>query len=373
MSDEAATHAPSADHPGRPREEVHALPSYRPGRDAAQAERDHGITGAVKLASNEMPEPPISAVVAAVTEAASGVNRYADHRAGAVRAALAERLGVTSESVTVGNGSSGVLQQIFQTYVARGDRVLYPWRSFEVYPIYTRLAGGEAAKVPLDARLSVDVDGLIAALTPETRLVVVATPNNPTGTATSTADLARLATAAGLGTIIVVDEAYREFDADGDDAIDDLLPDHPNVVVTRTLSKAQGLAGLRIGYGVGHPAVIADIDKVALPFAVNALAQAAALAALQHPEEIAERVGRVVAERIRVESTLRAAGWDLPDHRGNFVWLSTGARTASIAVDLERAGVVVRPFADEGIRVTIGSVTENDRFLAALNGVSPGG
>ncbi len=130
-------------------------------------------------------------------------------------------------------------------------------------------------------RHRVDVDGLIAALTPETRLVVVATPNNPTGTATSTADLARLATAAGLGTIIVVDEAYREFDADGDDAIDELLDNHPNVVVTRTLSKAQGLAGLRIGYGVGHPAVIADIDKVALPFAVNALAQAAALAALR--------------------------------------------------------------------------------------------
>ncbi len=373
MSADSTAHVPSNDHPGRPREEVHALPSYRPGRDAAQAERDHGITGAVKLASNEMPEPPIPAVVAAVTAAASGVNRYADHRAGAVRAALADRLGVTADRVTVGNGSSGVLQQIFQTYVARGDRVLYPWRSFEVYPIYTRLSGGESVTVPLDDRLRVDVDGLIEALTPETRLVVVATPNNPTGTATSTADLARLATAAGLGTILVVDEAYREFDADGDDAIDDLLDDHPNVVVTRTLSKAQGLAGLRIGYGVGHPAVIADIDKVALPFAVNALAQAAALAALDHPGEIAERVGRVVSERLRVESALRDGGWDLPDHRGNFVWLSTGARTAVIALDLERAGVVVRPFAEEGIRVTIGSVAENDRFLAALADVSPEG
>lgn len=361
-------HVPSADHPGRPREEVHALPSYRPGRDAAQAERDHGITGAVKLASNEMPEPPIPAVLAAVTEAASGVNRYADHRAGAVRAALAERLGVSPEQVTVGNGSSGVLQQIFQTYVARGDRVLFPWRSFEVYPIYTRLAGGVAETVALDARHRVDVDGLIAALTPETRLVVVATPNNPTGTSTSTTDLARLATAAGLGTILVVDEAYREFDADGDDAIDELLEDHPNVVVTRTLSKAQGLAGLRIGYGVGHPAVIADIDKVALPFAVNGLAQAAALAALEYPHEIAERVARVVSERHRVEAALRAAGWDLPDHRGNFVWLSTGGRTAEIALELERSGVVVRPFADEGIRVTIGSAEENDRFLSALAG-----
>ena len=125
-------HVPTPEHPGRPRDEVHALPSYRPGRDAAQAERDHGITGAVKLASNEMPEGPIGAVVDAVTAAVTGVNRYADHRAGTVREALATRLGLGAESVTVGNGSSGVLQQIFQTYVARGDRVLFPWRSFEV-------------------------------------------------------------------------------------------------------------------------------------------------------------------------------------------------------------------------------------------------
>ncbi|MGB0737600.1 MAG: histidinol-phosphate transaminase [Ilumatobacteraceae bacterium] len=366
-------HVPTPEHPGRPRDEVHALPSYRPGRDAAQAERDHGITGAVKLASNEMPEGPIGAVVDAVTAAVTGVNRYADHRAGTVREALATRLGLGAESVTVGNGSSGVLQQIFQTYVARGDRVLFPWRSFEVYPIYTRLAGGEAVTVPLDARLHVDVDGLIAALTPDTRLVVVATPNNPTGTATSTADLARLAEAAGMGTIVVVDEAYREFDDRGDDAVRDLVGTYPNVVVTRTLSKAQGLAGLRIGYGIGHPAVIGDIDKVALPFAVNALAQAAALAALDHPEEIAERVARVVEERIRVESALRESGWDLADHRGNFIWLPTRADTGRVALDLERAGVVVRSFGDEGIRVTIGTRAENDRFLTALAGVSPTG
>ena len=137
--------------------------------------------------------------------------------------------------------------------------------------------------------------------------------------------------------------------------------------------KAQGLAGLRIGYGIGHPAVIGDIDKVALPFAVNALAQAAALAALDHPEEIAERVARVVEERIRVESALRESGWDLADHRGNFIWLPTGADTGRVALDLERAGVVVRSFGDEGIRVTIGTRAENDRFLTALAGVSPTG
>lgn len=353
--------------PGRPRPAVAELPAYRPGRDASQAEAEHGITNAIKLASNENPEPALAAIVDAISAAAAGVNRYADHRATPVRAALADHLGVDIEQVTVGSGSSGVLHQIFSTYVADGDEVLFPWRSFEVYPIYTRLAAGRQVDVPLNDELGVDVDALIAALTPATKVVVVATPNNPTGVLCPTADLARLAVAAGNDTIVVVDEAYREFaPADGDDAVRDLVGTHHNVVVTRTLSKAQGLAGLRLGYAIGHPGVIADIDKVAVPFAVNALAQAGALAAIAHADEITERVERIVAERSRVVDVLRTVGWWLPEPAGNFIYLPVGDGAVALAVALEKVGVVVRPFDGDGVRVTIGTPEENDRFLAAI-------
>jgi histidinol-phosphate aminotransferase len=168
-------------------------------------------------------------------------------------------------------------------------------------------------------------------------------------------------------TIVCIDEAYREFlDPGFGDSVTDLLPDFPNVVVTRTFSKAHGLAGLRIGYGVGHPGVVATLDKTLLPFAVNALAQAAALAALDHDHLVRASVDAILAERTRVALELTAAGWTFPDPQGNFVWLSLGDRTDEVALELERRGVVVRPFSGEGLRVTIGNRAENDRFLATL-------
>jgi histidinol-phosphate aminotransferase len=343
------------------------LPAYRPGKGAAQAEAEHGITNAIKLASNENPAPPLDPILAAITEAAHGVNRYADHRATAVRAALAARLGVDPSMVTVGSGSSGILQQLFFSYVDPGDRVVFPWRSFEVYPVFTRLMDGVPVQVPLAADLGFDIAGLAEAITDDTKLVFLATPNNPTGVATTTAELRRLLEHISIGTVVCIDEAYREFlDPGFGDPVAELLPDHPNVIVTRTFSKAHGLAGLRIGYAIGHPDVIATVDKTMLPFTVNALAQAAALAALDHDREIGERVTAILAERARVEVELAAAGWTFPNHQGNFVWLTTGDRTDEIAVDLERNGVVIRPFSGDGIRITIGSPAENDRFLAAL-------
>lgn len=352
---------------GRPRSVVADLPAYRPGKGAAQAEAEHGITGAIKLASNENPLAPLDPIVAAIHQAASGVNRYADHRATAVREALAAKLGVGADQVTVGSGSSGILQQLFFSYVDPGDEVVYPWRSFEVYPVFTRLMNGNAVQVPLAADLGFDIAALAAAVTDRTKLMFLASPNNPTGTASTTTELRSLLEQVPSAVIVCIDEAYREFlDPGFGDPITELLPDFPNVVVTRTFSKAHGLAGLRVGYAIGDPDVIATIDKTMLPFTVNALAQSAALAALEHESAIAERVQGILAERARVEVELAAAGWSLPNHQGNFVWLATGDRTDSIALDLERKGVVVRPFSGEGIRVTIGSVVENDRFLATL-------
>jgi len=352
---------------GRPRPAVDLMPAYRPGKGAAQAEAEHGITNAIKLASNENPLPPIRSILEAVTAAAAGANRYADHRATAVRERLSTWLGVDVGSVTVGAGSVGLLQQLFLTYVDPGDEVVYPWRSFEVYPVYTQMMAGTAITTPLDAAHAFDLDAVAAAVTERTKLVLLATPNNPTGTALSTTDLAALLDGISSATVVVIDEAYREFlDPSLGDPVRDLVPRYPNVVVTRTFSKAQGLAGIRVGYAIGNPEVITAVDKTLFPFAVNALAQAAAIAAIDAADEIAVRVGDILSERARVIAELTAAGWQLPDAQANFVYLPIGERTDEIYLGLERRGVVTRPFSNEGIRVTISTPEENDRFLQTL-------
>jgi len=350
---------------------VSLLPAYRPGKGAAQAEAEHGITNAIKLASNENPDPPIDAILAAIAHAAAGAHRYADHRATAVRERIAEWLGVEREHVTVGAGSVGLLQQLFLTYVDHGDEVVYPWRSFEVYPVYTRLMGGVELTTPLTAAHAFDLDALAAAVSERTRMVVLATPNNPTGTALRTTELRKFLDVIDPRTVVVIDEAYREFvDPAFGDPVRDLLVDFPNVVVTRTFSKAHGLAGLRVGYAIAHPELIAAIDKTLFPFAVNALAQAAAIAAIDARAEIAVRVATILSERSRVVAALHDAGWRIPDAQANFVYLPLGAATDDVYLALERRGVVTRPFTGEGIRVTIGSATENDRFLATLHETS---
>ena len=355
---------------GRPRPAVDLMPSYRPGKGAAQAEAEHGITNAIKLASNENPLPPIQAIVDAVAAAARGANRYADHRATAVRERLATRLDLSVEQVTVGAGSVGLLQQLFLTYVDPGDEVVYPWRSFEVYPVYTQLMAGIAVTTPLTAAHAFDLAAIAAAITERTKLVLLATPNNPTGTALSTADMATLLDGISPATIVVIDEAYREFlDPALGDPVRDLIPHYRNVVVTRTFSKAQGMAGIRAGYAIADPEVISAIDKTLFPFAVSALAQVAAIAAIDAEVEIGQRVANILSERTRVIAELTSAGWQLPDAQANFVYLPIGEHTDEIYLGLEKRGVVTRPFSNEGIRVTISTPEENDRFLRTLDDV----
>ena len=356
----------TADSPGDVRSAVSQLPAYRPGKGAAQAEAEHGITDAIKLASNENPYAPIPQVVDAIVAAAVEVNRYSDHRAGELRSAIAEWLGVGDDHVTVGCGSVGLIQQLFLTYVDPGDEVVTPWRSFEVYPIDTMLMGAQLVSVPL-ADGAFDLDAVADAVTERTKLVLIATPNNPTGPAVSTAALRAMLEQIPRRVIVLIDEAYREFvDPSFGDPVNDLLPDFPNVVVSRSMSKAYGLAGLRVGYLVADPAVVTEVDKTLLPFAVNLVAQAGALAAIRHRAEYQPKIDVIISERERVVSALEAAGWQLFPTQANFVYLELGDRTDGIYVELERRGVVTRPFAGEGIRVTIGTPAENDRFLAAL-------
>ena len=351
---------------GRVRPTVDALPAYRPGKAAEQAEEEHGITDAIKLASNENPYPPADAVLAAIADAASSLNRYPDHLAVDLRAQLAVWLGVDAEQVTVGCGSVGLLRQLCMAYVDPGDEVVYPWLSFEAYPISVTTMGGVPVTVPLVDH-AFDLDAVATAVTSRTKLVLLATPNNPTGTAVSTAAVRELVAAIADDVIVLVDEAYREFaDPALGDPVTDLLPQHPNVVVFRTLSKAFGLAGLRSGYAVAHPDVIVTLDKLLLPFTNNLLAQAAARAAIENSAAIQPRIDAVLAERTRLVAALADHGWQLPDAQANFVYLPTGDRTEELYLALEKQGVVTRPFAGEGLRVTIGTPAENDRFLTAL-------
>lgn len=351
---------------GRPRPAVQILPSYRPGKDAAQAEAEHGISDAIKLASNETPWGPVPSVVEAIAAAAPNSNRYADHRASALRERIAHWVGIGTDQTAVGCGSVGLLQQLLLSYVDPGDEVLYPWRSFEVYPVYTKLVGGIEVTVPLkDNRF--DLKAVAAAATDNTKLIILSNPNNPTGTAQPMSEIADLLHAVADDIIVVVDEAYREFmSPELGDPVTDLLPHHPNLVVLRTFSKAQGLAALRVGYAIAHPEVIETIDKTLFPFAVNGLAQIAAMAAIDAHAEVMERVAFIVEERSRVALALADAGWRLPDPEANFVYLPLGSRTEEVYVEMEKQGVVTRPFAGEGIRVTIGTVEENDRFLRTL-------
>ncbi len=356
--------SPSSRLPVRPA--IAGLAAYRPGKGTAQAEEEHGITEAIKPASNENPFPPIPAVSEAVKAAADGINRYPDHRATELRNRLANWVGVDVEQVAVGCGSVGLLQQLCLTFVDPGDEVVYPWLSFEAYPVCVKMMSGIPVNPPLVDH-AFDMDAVADAVGERTKMVLLATPNNPTGTSISTTQVAGPGDDGHADVVVLVDEAYREFnDPAMGDPVADLIPHHRNLVVTRTFSKAYGLAGLRVGYAVCDPEIVAEIDKILLPFAVNATAQAAALAALDALDQIQPLIDELLDERARLVSELQGAGWKLPPANANFVYLPTGERTDELALGLERQGVVIRPFSGEGMRITVGTRAENDRFLDTL-------
>lgn len=358
----------------RPNGRLAALPRYQPGRSSEAAIAEHGLESAIKLASNESPFGPLPGVVEAVTATLGGINRYADHTAGQVTERFAARVGVPHGHVAAGPGSVGLLQQLALAFVEPGDAVVYPWPSFIAYPQFTALVAGVEHTAPL-RRNQFDVDAIIDMIDERTRLVLLANPNNPTSTALRSGALARVIDEAPGNCLVVVDEAYREFvtGADVPDAIESFA-DRPNVAVLRTLSKAYGLAGLRIGFLVADPSVVAAVNACAIPFAVNVAAQAAALAAFDQDDEVARRCRLVTDERTRVAGELRRRGLGVPDSQANFWWLPAGPTSGDLGNELERRGVVTRPF-DDGVRVTVGLAAENDRFLDALDDVQaePGG
>ncbi|HEY3750052.1 MAG TPA: histidinol-phosphate transaminase [Pseudonocardiaceae bacterium] len=338
------------------------LPDYVPGRS---------IPGAIKLASNEVSAGPLPSVVAAIAAAASGVNRYPDSGAGPLVTRLAERFGVREAELAVGCGSVTLCQQLVQATCTDADEVVFPWRSFEAYPIITQVVGATGVRVPLTADHRLDVDALLAAITPKTRLVFVCTPNNPTGTALSGAELRRIIEAVPADVLVVIDEAYREFvdDPDVPDGIavatEAWARGQHNVAVLRTFSKAYGLAGLRVGYCVAPEAVAGALRKVFVPFGVSSIAQAAAIASLDAEDELLARCKQVVVERGRVRAELLSLGYDVPPSQANFVWLPLGDRTTDFNEHCMDHKVIVRAFVGDGARVTVGEPAENDAFLEA--------
>jgi histidinol-phosphate aminotransferase len=347
--------------PVRLRATLAGVPAYVPGRPAAL-----GPDGspAFKISSNENPYPPLPGVLEVVRRAAEQMNRYPDMASTALVEAIAAHAGVTSEEVAVGTGSVGVLSQILAATCGEGDEVVYAWRSFEAYPILVQLSGATAVPVPLAAGGRHDLAAMAEAVTDRTRLVLVCTPNNPTGPAVHAAELARFLDAVPPDVLVVIDEAYVEFvrDPDVPDALG-LRAGRPNVAVLRTFSKAYGLAGLRIGYAIAAPEVASALRKTAVPFGVSVVAQEAAIASLAAYDELAERVDALVVQRDRVLAALRGQGWDVPDSQANFVWLPLGERTLEFAAAAEAAGLVVRPFAGSGARCTVAEPEAADLLI----------
>jgi histidinol-phosphate aminotransferase len=343
----------------RLRPEIESIVPYRQGRTAAE--------DAFKLSSNENPYPPLPAVLAAITE--SSINRYPEASAAGVRGRVAVKFGISPEQVQVGAGSVSVLAQLISAASAPGDEVVYAWRSFEAYPLLVATAGSTSVQVPLTADGRHDLPAMAAAITDRTRVVIVCSPNNPTGTAVTRTEFLEFLAAVPPTVLVILDEAYAEFVTDPEAVRGEpLVAEHPNLVVLRTFSKAYGLAGLRIGYAVGAEYVMDAARAVAIPLSVTEPAQRAAIVSLDNEEELLARVAALAALREQVVEGLTAQGWDIPVPQGNFVWLPTGADSLAAAEVFERHGIIVRPLG-EGIRVSIGETEAVEKLLSAAEEV----
>lgn len=363
----------SAEHANFPvRPVFDTLPSYAAGKPPAPVE---GLTR-YKLSSNENPLGPVPAVARVLAEF-DAVHRYPDPLSTALRTALAEQLGVDAEDIVTGAGSLGALNQIIKTFAgveADGgqNEVIYAWRSFEAYPILVGIMGARSVQVPNLPNGAHDLDAMAAAVTDRTRLILVCTPNNPTGPAVTESQIRSFLAKVPATVPVVIDEAYFEFCAVSsipereEPPLNglDIYRDYPNVIILRTFSKAQGLAGLRVGYSISHPQITRHLRVAATPFAVSALAERAAVASIEHQDAVMERVKHIVAERERVTARLRELGYEFPSTYANFVWLPLGERTGEFVDLMNRNALSVRAFGSEGVRVSIGEVEANDRFLS---------
>ena len=347
---------------------VRRIPVY-PAADGYASEGE-----VAKLASNESPYPPVPAVVEAITRSLSGLNRYPDPTNSALRRKLSDRHGVPANRIAIGNGSCDILLAAGDALLEPGAELVYAWPSFSVYPHLSAASGARAIEVPVDAEHRHDLEAMRREITVATRLAIVCNPNNPTSTALPLDEIAAFVDDVPRSVCVILDEAYCEFNIlqDPDESIA-LLDRHPNLVLLRTFSKVYGLCGLRVGYALcGSEEFRTAVDQVRQPFFCNAAAQAAALEALNHQDEVARRVERNLAERIGLEDGLRELGLAPAPSQANFVWfdLGDGREEAEVMQGLAQRGVLVRAGGslgrDGALRVTVGTQAENERFLEAL-------
>ena len=340
-----------------------AIPAYKAGQPARVLE---GVTS-YKLSSNENPFPPLPEIVQAATTAATSMQLYPDFASTQLVSALGKRFNVPESHLAVATGSVALTQQLVNITSEPGDSVMFAWRSFESYPIVTMIGGATPVRVALDADDRHDLDAMLAAIDSTTRLIFVCNPNNPTGTAVGAKELSAFLAKVPSDVLVVIDEAYREFVDPGKipDGLD-FYREYQNVAVLRTFSKAYGLAGLRVGFCIAHEPVAEALRKVQIPFGVSSVAQAAGIAALLPAVEKAafSRCEILVTERNRVSDELTAAGFAPSESEANFVWLRLGEQTSAFAEACESAGVAVRPFTGEGVRVSVGLPEANDQFIA---------
>lgn len=348
----------------QPRPEITRLPRYRPGKPVIERP---GLMG-FKLSSNESPFAPLPAVVEAMRQA-DRLNVYPDPTASPLREQLAALLRVRASNIVAGTGSLAVLNDVLQVFAGRRadgtvDEVVYAWRSFESYPISVGQTGARGVPVALRPDMTHDLEGMLAAVTERTRVLILCTPNNPTGPALRHTEVRDFLTRLPSHVLIVIDEAYVEYVRGGDklDAMA-LHREFANVLVLRTFSKAHGLASLRVGYCVAREHVIQYLEAVAVPFSVPHAAQMAAIASLEALPEVLERVEQTVQEREWFRQELSSLGLRVPDAQGNFVWLPLGGRSAEFTAICNAQAVAVRQFGAEGVRVSVGLRAAHERVL----------
>jgi histidinol-phosphate aminotransferase len=328
-----------------------------------------GAEPPIKLSSNENPFGPLAAVREAIAVASASIHRYPDMLSAELTEALARRHDLADDRVAVGAGSVAVLGHTLQAFCEQNDEVIYAWRSFEAYPILVTLAAATPVEVPLQRDKRHDLTAMAEAVTAATKVVILCSPNNPTGPAIGLSEFEAFMAKIPRHVLVILDEAYGEFVTDpssvrGRESLDRF----PQLVVARTFSKAYGLAGLRVGYALGQRDIVSAIRATTTPFSLSGIAQSAALASLEAESELLARVDQIVLERERLLAALRDDGWSIPNAQGNFVWIAAGEAASDLAAHCAGAAppILVRPFAGDGVRITVGSREENDRVLSTL-------
>lgn len=351
---------------------VASLTPYVPGKPIEEVEREYGVSNVAKLASNENALGPSPKAVAAAREACAKVHLYPDGAAFDLKRALAAKLAVTPDELAVGNGSNELIELLVRTFVLDGEEVLTSAQTFVAYKLAAQAQGRTLVEVPMRDRFHYDLTGLRTRLTPRTKLIFLANPDNPTGTWFTKADLVALLDAVSSETLVVLDEAYVEFvDAPGFPDALALRKRYPNLVVLRTFSKIYGLAGLRLGYAIARPEVAELLDRVRAPFNTNLVAQAAGVAALSDDAHVERSRALVRVERPWLTDGLRALGATVAPSQGNFVLADFPGKPGRATFEaLLRQAIVVRPVGGYGFptaqRITVGTRPENERCLAAL-------